>query len=252
MKLFNATVAIAIAAALPSTTSATLRRAPTNNYEGQRKLQDEVGSMSMPIDAIEPVDEPNHGGFIFEKIFDAKCELAADLVEDRLDLACDNAIDLLNSGCGGRRLDSPSHGGHSIVLCDELCEVVGNFFGDYCLDRRKLKDTSSSMQKIDEERKLQDMEVTALGSVMEEAVKSLGGLDILGDKIFDFKCEVAADLVEERLDIACNNADDLLVSGGCFRRRLDEDDPVEAHSISLCTELCEVVGNFFCNYCEEC
>ena len=96
------------------------------------------------------------------------------------------------------------------------------------------------------------MEVTALGSVMEEAVKSLGGLSILGDKIFDFKCEVAADLVEERLDIACNNADDLLVSGGCFRRRLDEDDPVEAHSISLCTELCEVVGNFFCNYCEEC
>ena len=247
MKLFNATVAIAIAAALPSTTSATLRRAPTNNYE-ERKLQvqDEVGSM--PIDAIEPVDEPNHGGFIFEKIFDAKCELAADLVEDRLDLACDNAIDLLNSGCGGRRLDSPSHGGHSIVLCDELCEVVGNFFGDYCLDRRKLKDTSSSMQKIDEERKLQDMEVTALGSVMEEAVKSLGGLSILGDKIFDFKCEVAADLVEERLDIACNNADDLLKF--CpFRRRLDSPSH-GGHSISLCLELCEVVASFFINYCE--
>ena len=76
MKFFNATVAIAIAAALPSTTSATLRGE-------ERKLQDEVGSM--PIDAIEPVDD--HGGFIFDKIFDAKCKLAADLVEDRLDLA---------------------------------------------------------------------------------------------------------------------------------------------------------------------
>ena len=144
MKLFNATVAIAIAAALPSTTSATLRRAPTNNYEGQRKLQDEVGSMSMPIDAIEPVDEPNHGGFIFDKIFDAKCELAADLVKGRLDLACDNAFDLLDSGCGGlrRRLDEDDDPVNS--LCDELCWVVGDFFDDYCWDRRKLKDTSSS------------------------------------------------------------------------------------------------------------
>ena len=249
MKLFNATVAIAIAAALPSTTSATLRRAPTNNYEGQRKLQDEVGSMSMPIDAIEPVDEPNHGGFIFEKIFDAKCELAADLVEDRLDLACDNAFDLLDSGCWRRRLDEDDPvKAHSIGLCGELCEVVDDFFDDYCHDRRKLKDTSSSMQKIDEERKLQDMEVTALGSVMEEAVESIGALDFIGDKIFDFKCELAADLVQERLDIACNNADDLLKFCPYKRRRLDNHE-YGGHSDVLCDKLCWVVGDFFYDYC---
>ena len=160
-----------------------------------------------------------------------------------MDLACDNAFDLLDSGCGGlrRRLDEDD--GPVNSLCDELCWVVGDFFDDYCWDRRKLKDTSSSMQKIDEERKLQDMEVTALGSVMEEAVKSLGWLDILGDKIFDFKCELAADIVEERLDIACNNADDLLKF--CDRRRLQHG----GHSIGLCEELCWVVGNFFEDYC---
>ena len=243
MKLFNAATVIAIAAALPSTTSATLRRAPTNNYE-ERKLQDEVGSM--PIDAIEPVDD--HGGFIFDKIIDLKCDLAADLFEDRLSFACNNALDLLDFCPEGRRLDD--HGAHwgSEDLCDDLCDELDDFFDNACGDRRKLKDSSSVMQKIDEERKLQDMEVMALGSVaMEEAVKSLDALDILGDKIFDFKCEVAADLVEERLDIACDNVADIGSKLGCAaRRRLNgDDDPVEGP----CDDLCGFVNDFIFNYC---
>ena len=262
MKLFNAATVIAIAAALPSTTSATLRRAPTNNYE-ERKLQDEVGSM--PIDAIEPMDD--HGGFIFDKIFDAKCELAAELIDERLDLACDNAAAIGSKlRCAVRRRlngdvpqgdDDPVEG-----PCDELCDELDDFIFDYCITRddhpgRKLKDTSSVMQIDEGQRKLQDMEVMALGSVaMEEAVKSLDALDILGEKIFEFKCDLAADLVEERLDLACNNVGDFLGSSlgaSCVNRRLDSHGS-HGHGglgLGVCRELCDVLVDFLDNYCMQ-
>lgn len=143
--------------------------------------------------------------------------------------------------------------------CDELCDVTDEFFLNYCDadDDRKLKDTSSVIQKIDEEqRKLQDMEVMALGSVMEEAVKSLDALDILGDKIFEFKCDVAADLVEERLDLACNNVGDFLGSSlgaSCVRRRLDSHGS-HGHGglgLGVCRELCDVLVDFLDNYCMQ-
>ena len=83
MKFINA--AVAIAAALPSTTSAVQIGAPTN-YE-ERKLQDEVGSM--PSIEAEAVDAMGHFGLgswdIFDKIGDLKCEAAADLIDERLD-----------------------------------------------------------------------------------------------------------------------------------------------------------------------
>ena len=144
MKFINA--AVAIAAALPSTTSAVQIGAPTN-YE-ERKLQDEVGSM--PSIEADAVDAMGHFGFgyIFDKIGDLKCEAAADLIDERLDIACEKASELIcgcphgyrrlqrrglygHGGCHDRRLDS--HGGHGggVELCDSLCWELESFL-DFC------------------------------------------------------------------------------------------------------------------------
>ena len=147
MKLFNA--AAIIAAALPSTTSAVQIGAPTN-YE-ERKLQDEVGSM--PSIEAEAVDAMGHFGLgswdIFDKIGDLKCEVAAELIDERLEIACQNACDLIcgcphgerrlqrrgllgHGGCHDRRLDS--HGGHGgEPLCDSLCYQLEGFLDDNCV-----------------------------------------------------------------------------------------------------------------------
>ena len=145
MKFINA--AVAIAAALPSTTSAVQIGAPTN-YE-ERKLQDEVGSMPS-IDA-DAVDAMGHFGFgyIFDKIGDLKCEAAADLIDERLDIACEKASELIcgcphgerrlqrrglygHGGCRDRRLESESHGSHGgEPLCDSLCNELESFL-DFC------------------------------------------------------------------------------------------------------------------------
>ena len=139
MKFINA--AVAIAAALPSTTSAVQIGAPTN-YE-ERKLQDEVGSMPS-------IDATGFGAWdIFDKIGDLKCEAAADLIDERLDIACEKASELIcgcphgerrlqrrglygHGGCHDRRLESESHGSHGgEPLCDSLCNELESFL-DFC------------------------------------------------------------------------------------------------------------------------
>lgn len=169
MKLFNA--AAVIAAALPSTTSAVQIGAPTN-YE-ERKLQDEVGSM--PSIEAEAVDAMGHFGLgswdIFDKIGDLKCEVAAELIDERLEIACQKAGDLIclcphgdrrlqrrglsgHGGCHDRRLDS--HGGHGgEPLCDSLCYQLEGFLDDNCVHSDPWKRSLGEVEDIPHHRLLE-------------------------------------------------------------------------------------------------